>query len=126
MEKLEQQSPKEYRSILSKLLIKAQEVDDENIISNHYLQIKTVIDMTRREALEQTTTNLSGSLEKPQLVVVPPTPEKEKDNQKQSKESLAEPTKGPELDSKSRRESEAAESRPEKKSFEINSRDKKK
>lgn len=46
IEQLEEQSPEQYIEILSKLLIKAQEEDDENIISNHYLQIKSILEMS--------------------------------------------------------------------------------
>jgi len=49
IEQLEDEDPEQYHSILSKLLIKAQEVDDENIISNHYLQIKIILDMKTEE-----------------------------------------------------------------------------
>ena len=46
IELFEEESPEQYRAILAKLLVKAQEEDDENIVSNHYLQIKAIIKMS--------------------------------------------------------------------------------
>jgi len=53
IEQLEEEDPEQYRAILSKLLIKAQEEDDENIVSNHYLQIKAILAMSE-EGQEKT------------------------------------------------------------------------
>jgi hypothetical protein len=46
---LEAEDPQQYRAILGKLLIKAQEEDDENIVSNHYLQIKAILEVSLEE-----------------------------------------------------------------------------
>ena len=47
LEQFESESPEQYRAILAKLLIKAQEEDDENLVSNPYLQIKAIINMSQ-------------------------------------------------------------------------------
>ncbi len=49
IEQLEEENPKQYIAVLAKLLIKAQQEDDENIVSNHYLQIKAILDMSTEE-----------------------------------------------------------------------------
>jgi hypothetical protein len=51
LDQFELESPEQYRAILAKLLIKAQEQDDENIVSNPYLQIKAIIKMSFNESL---------------------------------------------------------------------------
>ncbi len=51
LEQFEEESPEQYRAILAKLLIKAQEEDDENIVSNHYLQIRAIIKLSHNDAL---------------------------------------------------------------------------
>eukprot|EP01114_Cavostelium_apophysatum_P019502 TRINITY_DN6307_c0_g1_i1.p1 TRINITY_DN6307_c0_g1~~TRINITY_DN6307_c0_g1_i1.p1 ORF type:complete len:1068 (+),score=320.30 TRINITY_DN6307_c0_g1_i1:58-3261(+) len=41
--KLEEDDPPQYRAVLSRIFTKAQEEDDENLVSNHFLQIKSII-----------------------------------------------------------------------------------
>jgi len=46
VEKLEEEDPMQYIALLSRLLAKAQEEGDENIVSNQYLQIKTILQLS--------------------------------------------------------------------------------
>ncbi len=52
VEQLEDEDPTQYRAIFSKLLTRAQEEDDHNIIYNHYLQIKTIMKMSESTKLQ--------------------------------------------------------------------------
>ncbi|GAM21301.1 hypothetical protein SAMD00019534_044760 [Acytostelium subglobosum LB1] len=45
---LEAESPEQYRSILTRLLSKARENNDENLISNPFFQVQGIIDMTHK------------------------------------------------------------------------------
>ncbi|EGC32522.1 hypothetical protein DICPUDRAFT_98853 [Dictyostelium purpureum] len=45
---LEAESPEEYRSILTRLLSKARENNDENLISNPFFQVQGIIEMTHK------------------------------------------------------------------------------
>lgn len=54
IEQLEEEDPEQYITVLAKLLIKAQEDDDENIISNHYLQIKAILEMSKKDSEDTT------------------------------------------------------------------------
>ncbi|EFA76942.1 hypothetical protein PPL_09694 [Heterostelium album PN500] len=45
---LEAESPEQYRSILQRLLSKARENNDENLISNPFFQVQGIIDMTHK------------------------------------------------------------------------------
>ncbi|EGG20013.1 hypothetical protein DFA_07129 [Cavenderia fasciculata] len=45
---LESESPEQYRSILTRLLSKARENNDENLISNPFFQVQGIIEMTHK------------------------------------------------------------------------------